>query len=254
MTAQRPRTRLAPFRTLTAWVTGGDMNNHTRHRNVQGGASRAAVLGAGDGLITNMSLILGVAGATYRRPRAVRLAGVAGLLAGAFSMAAGELVSVRAQDELVQRELQVERQELTEHPNAERRELAGHVPGPRRLARGRRNRGRHSFQLRAGGIRHPRPARARSGSRGRRLRSTGQRRVVPLLCHRGLLATDSLAILRGTQSGHHFDLHRRSGCRGCSAQRSGHSPVVGCSELRSDSSLPRSWRPVSPSVSGAYWE
>jgi hypothetical protein len=49
---------------------------------------------------------------------------VAGLLAGAFSMAAGELVSVRAQDELVQRELQVERQELTEHPNAERRELA----------------------------------------------------------------------------------------------------------------------------------
>jgi VIT1/CCC1 family predicted Fe2+/Mn2+ transporter len=99
------------------------MHNHTRHRNVQGGASRAAVLGAGDGLITNVSLILGVAGAsTSASP--VRLAGVAGLLAGAFSMAAGELVSVRAQDELVQRELQVERQELAEHPNAERRELA----------------------------------------------------------------------------------------------------------------------------------
>jgi VIT1/CCC1 family predicted Fe2+/Mn2+ transporter len=50
---------------------------------------------------------------------------VAGLLAGAFSMAAGELVSVRAHDELVQRELQVERREITEHPNAQRRELAG---------------------------------------------------------------------------------------------------------------------------------
>lgn len=123
MTAQRPNGRLLPFRALTAWVTGGDIHNHTRHRNVQGGASRAAVLGAGDGLITNVSLILGVAGAsTAASP--VRLAGVAGLLAGAFSMAAGELVSVRAQDELVQRELDVERQEIAEHPNAERRELA----------------------------------------------------------------------------------------------------------------------------------
>ena len=99
-------TRPLALRALTAWVTGGDLNNHTRHRNVQGGASRAAVLGAGDGLITNVSLILGVAGAsTAASP--VRLAGVAGLLAGAFSMAAGELVSVRAQDELVERELQV---------------------------------------------------------------------------------------------------------------------------------------------------
>lgn len=124
MTAQEPATpRLLPLRALAAWMTGGDMGNHSRHRNVQGGASRAAVLGAGDGLITNLSLILGVAGASTAAST-VRLAGVAGLLAGAFSMAAGELVSVRAQDELVQRELQVERQELTDHPNAERRELA----------------------------------------------------------------------------------------------------------------------------------
>jgi vacuolar iron transporter family protein len=115
--------RFAPFRALTAWVTGGNMSNHTRHRNLQGGTSRAAVLGAGDGLITNVSLILGVAGAsTAASP--VRLAGVAGLLAGAFSMAAGELVSVRAQDELVQRELSVERHEIADHPNAERLELA----------------------------------------------------------------------------------------------------------------------------------
>lgn len=85
--------------------------------------ARAAVLGAGDGLLTNVSLVLGVAGATTNASW-VRLAGIAGLLAGAFSMAAGELVSLRAQQELVQRELQVEREELAEDPEAERRELA----------------------------------------------------------------------------------------------------------------------------------
>jgi VIT1/CCC1 family predicted Fe2+/Mn2+ transporter len=95
----------------------------SRHRDVQGNAPRAAVLGAGDGLITNVSLVLGVAGASTNAS-AVRLAGIAGLLAGAFSMAAGELVSVRAQHELLQRELQVERDEIAEEPEAERRELA----------------------------------------------------------------------------------------------------------------------------------
>ncbi len=95
----------------------------TAHRNLQGNTARAAVLGAGDGLLTNVSLVLGVAGASTDAST-VRLAGVAGLLAGAFSMAAGELVSVRAQDELVQRELQVEKDELRRYPEAERRELA----------------------------------------------------------------------------------------------------------------------------------
>src|ERR1700722_4867 len=71
-----------------------------RHRDVQGSAARAGVLGAGDGLITNISLILGVAGASTSAT-AVRIAGIAGLLAGAFSMAAGELVSVGAHDDLV---------------------------------------------------------------------------------------------------------------------------------------------------------
>jgi VIT1/CCC1 family predicted Fe2+/Mn2+ transporter len=74
-------------------------------------------------LITNVSLVLGVAGASTNAST-VRLAGIAGLLAGAFSMAAGELVSVRAQQELQQRELQVEQEELAEEPEAERRELA----------------------------------------------------------------------------------------------------------------------------------
>ncbi|MHB1536765.1 MAG: VIT1/CCC1 transporter family protein [Acidimicrobiales bacterium] len=93
------------------------------HRDVQGSAARAGVLGAGDGLITNISLVLGVAGANASAAT-VRLAGIAGLLAGAFSMAAGELVSVQAQDELVQRELQVEKEELRHSPEEERRELA----------------------------------------------------------------------------------------------------------------------------------
>jgi VIT1/CCC1 family predicted Fe2+/Mn2+ transporter len=95
----------------------------SRHRDVQGSAARAAVLGAGDGLLTNISLILGVAGANPGRGT-VRLAGVAGLLAGAFSMAAGELVSVRAQDELVEHEIDVERGELNKDPEGETEELA----------------------------------------------------------------------------------------------------------------------------------
>ncbi|MGH9054684.1 MAG: VIT1/CCC1 transporter family protein [Acidimicrobiales bacterium] len=106
-----------------AWLTGRDPRRTTRHRNVQAGGVRALVLGAGDGLLTNVSLVLGVAGASTNGST-VRLAGVAGLLAGAFSMAAGELISVRAQEELQQRELQVERQELSDEPEAERHELA----------------------------------------------------------------------------------------------------------------------------------
>jgi VIT1/CCC1 family predicted Fe2+/Mn2+ transporter len=108
------------LRSLRATEVGGV---HPRHRDVSGGAPRAAVLGAGDGLITNVSLILGVAGASSTGS-AVRLAGVAGLLAGAFSMAAGELVSVRAQDELIRHEVEVERQELEDAPEDEQRELA----------------------------------------------------------------------------------------------------------------------------------
>jgi VIT1/CCC1 family predicted Fe2+/Mn2+ transporter len=90
---------------------------------VQGSAARAAVLGSGDGLLTNISLVLGVAGASTTGS-AVRVAGVAGLLAGAFSMAAGELVSVKAHDELVQHEIAVERTELADDPAGEQRELA----------------------------------------------------------------------------------------------------------------------------------
>lgn len=92
------------------------------HRDIQGGAARAAVLGVSDGLVTNVSLILGVAGANSAMG-AVRLAGLAGLLAGAFSMAAGEYVSMKAQTELLERELEMERVELRRSPEAERAEL-----------------------------------------------------------------------------------------------------------------------------------
>src|SRR5260370_8636729 len=77
------------------------------HRIVQGGAARAAVFGISDGLVSNVSLILGVAGA-HPAAGVVRLAGLAGLLGGAFSMAAGEYISMRAQSELMENELELE--------------------------------------------------------------------------------------------------------------------------------------------------
>lgn len=95
---------------------------HEHHRDVQGGAARAAVFGVSDGLLTNVSLILGVAGA-HPAAGVVRLAGLAGMVAGAFSMAAGEYVSMSAQKELIQRELSIEREELRRHPESEHREL-----------------------------------------------------------------------------------------------------------------------------------
>ena len=87
------------------------------------GAARAAVFGVSDGLVTNVSLILGVAGAHSVGPY-VRLAGFSGLLAGAFSMAAGEYVSMRAQSALFERELDMEACELKRSPVSEQRELA----------------------------------------------------------------------------------------------------------------------------------
>ncbi len=93
------------------------------HRNLQGGGARAAVFGVSDGLVSNVALILGMAGA-HATAGAVRLAGLAGLIGGAFSMAAGEYVSMRAQSELLQRELDLERQAIHHDPEEERKELA----------------------------------------------------------------------------------------------------------------------------------
>lgn len=98
------------------------------HRDVQGGGARAAVFGISDGLVSNVALVLGVAGAGTSGAT-VRLAGVAGLIGGAFSMAAGEYVSMRAQSELMQRELDVERAAIATAPEDERRELAAIYEG-----------------------------------------------------------------------------------------------------------------------------
>ena len=86
-----------------------------RHRSAFGGGLRAAVFGVDDGLVSNVSLVLGVAGAGAASGY-VLTAGVAGLLAGALSMAAGEYVSVRSQREMYEHQIALEREELAEYP------------------------------------------------------------------------------------------------------------------------------------------
>lgn len=95
-----------------------------RHRGIGGGGNlRAAVFGVNDGLVSNASLILGVAGASANNS-IILLSGVAGLLAGAFSMAAGEYVSVRSQREMFEHQIGLERDELEQYPEEEAEELA----------------------------------------------------------------------------------------------------------------------------------
>jgi VIT1/CCC1 family predicted Fe2+/Mn2+ transporter len=93
-----------------------------RHHAGMGGVLRASVFGMNDGLVTNFSLVMGVAGGTSTKSFVV-LAGVAGLVAGALSMASGEWVSIRSQVELYQNELRIEREELRAFPEEEREEL-----------------------------------------------------------------------------------------------------------------------------------
>ncbi len=94
-----------------------------RHRVGGGNALRAAVLGANDGVVSNLSLVMGVAGADPGRDVVV-LAGIAGLLAGSFSMAMGEWVSVQSSRELAERQLAIEAEELENVPEEETEELA----------------------------------------------------------------------------------------------------------------------------------
>jgi vacuolar iron transporter family protein len=94
-----------------------------QHRDVSGGWLRPAVFGSMDGLVTNASLIAGVGGGGGS-PHTLILAGLAGLAAGAFSMAAGEYVSVSSQNELVAAEVRKEKFELEHNPDAEQQELA----------------------------------------------------------------------------------------------------------------------------------
>ncbi len=93
-----------------------------RHRAVGGNALRAAVLGANDGLCSNLSLVMGVAGASINR-HGILITGAAGLIAGACSMALGEWVSVTSARELAEREIRIESSELQEDPKGEGEEL-----------------------------------------------------------------------------------------------------------------------------------
>ncbi len=101
------------------------MVDHTtdeRHRQISDGWIRAGIFGVSDGLVTNTSFMLGFAGASPGH-NVVRLAGVAALIAGGFSMGSGEYLSMRAQKELLEYEIEVERKSIADDPVAEQKEL-----------------------------------------------------------------------------------------------------------------------------------
>ncbi len=133
-----------------------------RHLSYRSNWLRAAVLGANDGIVSTSSLVLGVA-ASGAGSSAILTAGIAGLVAGALSMAAGEFVSVSSQRDTERADLRVEARELREYPEHELEELTGIYEGrgvPRDVARGRRDRAHRARRARG-----PRPGRA--GARGR---------------------------------------------------------------------------------------
>ena len=123
-----PAEERAHSRTLWAMSGGGSgveaiAGTERWHLTSRGSALRAAVFGINDGLVSNFSLVMGFVGAEAR-PEYILLAGIAGLLAGSFSMAAGEYVSVSAQRELFEQQIAMEKQELEMSPKEEEEELA----------------------------------------------------------------------------------------------------------------------------------
>jgi len=116
--ANQPRlSRAAALRELAS------MKEH-HARGTGGGRLRAAIFGINDGLVTNASLVVGVAAARTDDKGVVVLAGIAGLVAGAFSMAAGEFISMSVQREMFEAQIALERRELIDDPEGERREVA----------------------------------------------------------------------------------------------------------------------------------
>jgi vacuolar iron transporter family protein len=107
-------------------TSAADAGRHeTWHRtDGRSGTLRAVIFGVSDGLVSNLSLVMGVAGAASNNPSFVLLAGIAGLLAGAFSMAAGEYISMQSQRELFERQIALERAEMEAMPEEEQAELA----------------------------------------------------------------------------------------------------------------------------------
>ncbi len=94
------------------------------HKAGQSGTLRAVIFGVSDGLVSNTSLVMGVAGAASGDPKFILLAGISGLLAGSFSMAVGEYISMTSQRELFERQIALEREELKAVPDEEEAELA----------------------------------------------------------------------------------------------------------------------------------
>ncbi len=103
-----------------------EIGQHERWHRAGGrsGTLRAVIFGVSDGLVSNLSLVMGVAGAAGGNPSFILLAGIAGLLAGAFSMAAGEYISMQSQRELFERQIALERAEMEAMPEEEEAELA----------------------------------------------------------------------------------------------------------------------------------
>jgi VIT1/CCC1 family predicted Fe2+/Mn2+ transporter len=129
----RPMLAAMKIRGLSAYDSVAVNNTHAmpvnvgdigrRHKGFGGGNLRAAVFGVSDGLVSNTSLIMGIAGATTNN-QLLLTSGVAGLLAGALSMAAGEYMSVRSQREMYEYQIGLEKDELDEYPDEEAEELA----------------------------------------------------------------------------------------------------------------------------------
>ena len=110
---------------LTAKDAADAARRETWHRaGGRSGTLRAVIFGVSDGLVSNLSLVMGVAGASSGNPSFILLAGIAGLLAGAFSMAAGEYISMQSQRELFERQIALERAEMEAMPEEEEAELA----------------------------------------------------------------------------------------------------------------------------------
>src|ERR1700712_3602186 len=114
----------APSNPPIAGETPGvfDKEHHTGASSGSGNALRAAVLGANDGLVSNLSLVMGIAGAAAAE-RTIMLTGLAGLVAGACSMAMGEWLSVASARELYEKQIATEAMELQESPEEEKEEL-----------------------------------------------------------------------------------------------------------------------------------
>jgi VIT1/CCC1 family predicted Fe2+/Mn2+ transporter len=105
-------------------VTEIGRREHWHRTSGRSGTLRAVIFGVSDGLVSNLSLVMGVAGAASENPSFILLAGIAGLLAGAVSMAAGEYISMQSQRELFERQIALEQAEMEAMPEEEEAELA----------------------------------------------------------------------------------------------------------------------------------